>query len=45
MKKVYRIFALILVLLMLSGCNSNNQVVGGNNSPTEELMTVTAFLF
>ena len=36
MKKVYRIFALILVLLMLSGCNSNNQVVGGNNSPTEE---------
>ena len=38
MKKVYRILALALMLLMLSGCGNNggNQIIGGNNSPTEE---------
>ena len=37
MKKVYRILALILVLLMLTGCGNNggNQIIGGNNSPTD----------
>ena len=37
MKKVYRILALILVLLMLAGCTggSGNQIIGGNNSPTD----------
>ena len=38
MKKAYRILALVLVLLMLTGCGNNgvNQIIGGNNSPTEE---------
>ena len=37
MKKAYRILALILVLLMLTGCTggSGNQIIGGNNSPTD----------
>ena len=37
MKKVYRFLALVLVLLMLAGCNSNGggQIIGGNNGPTD----------
>ena len=38
MKKAYRILALVLMLLMLTGCTGGNggQIIGGNNSPTEE---------
>ena len=40
MKKAYRILALILVLLMLSGCNSNNQVIGGNREQQDSYATI-----
>ena len=36
MKKVYRILALALVLLMLTGCSSGTQVIGGNNGSKDE---------
>ena len=38
MKKAYRILALVLMLLMLTGCTGGNggQVIGGNNGSKDE---------
>ena len=36
MKKAYRTLALVLVLLVLTGCGSGTQVIGGNNGSKDE---------